>query len=349
MMGRRVCCARVLRVCAVTAALLVGPACYGQRESDSQLCGVLGEVLDFPAGSALQVELANLSNGGSVSAFVSGNGSFGFDAVPAGDYVLRLTDSYGNAITERQVSISGSLEQLTIRYPRQQVEQPVTGTISVGELKAERNIASKALNEFRKGVTAFQKRDYKKAETCLESAVAIDPSFANAHNELGAVYTELNQPEKAADEFRRAAEMDPDSPIMLYNLARTMLALDRYPDAETAVRAALQKDPSSAAAHFVLGFSLYMQKRGELEAIQNLDWAANKFPKARLVAAAIFQGLARNAEAAGELLKYLQAPAKGVDQHQVESWLSALESPSSSPGGGAQNVGASTGSGNAIP
>lgn len=339
---------RVLKLLVISASLSLPPAGYGQTGSNAPF-NLRGEVLNSPLDATLQVELVNTSHEGlPASTYVTGNGSFELDSVRPGDYLLRLTDQYGDKIYDRPVTVAGPYDDLTIRLPRQHVERPVSGTVSVREL--QHKIAPKALTEYRKGVRDSQKQHFDKAMVHFQKAIAIEPSFADAHNELGASLWVLKQTDQAVAEFRKASELDPDSPLMVFNLGLAMLVRGQYPEAEAAARAALRGDPNLIEAHFVLGYSLYKQKRNDLESVENLQWAGKKFPRAHLLAAAILTRLTRKSEAAGELQKYLGSSDTVADRHQVESWLSDLlgRSPESSRGG-LQNVRTPARAENAIP
>ncbi len=328
----------------VAVCLLLSPTVYAQSQPTARF-NVRGEVYNASSNEWLQVVLVDVAGVGGLplSADVSHTGTFEFASVRAGDYLLRLNDYYGHTLYERPVVISGPDEELTIRLPKRDVAQPAAGTVSVREL--QRKVAPKALNLYRKGTTALQKRDFNKAREYFQQAIAADPSFASAHNELGAALHQLHQEDKATAEFLKASQLDPDSPMMAYNLALSLVSRDRYPDAEAAARSALKLDPNYAAAHFILGFSLYKEKLQDGEAVANLEWAAKQYPRAHLVAAEILTRLARKLEAAGELRKYLRSDDTFADRHKVQAWLSDLEGsrqPAAAPGDAATKTPAGT-------
>jgi tetratricopeptide (TPR) repeat protein len=311
----------------VAACLMLSPAAQCQAQSNSRF-DVQGEVVNIVPGDTLEVELRSIDGMGMPQwADVSGSGSFEFDSLPVGDYALRLKDQYGNTIYERVVSISGLGNDLTIRLPDRKIERPVNGTVSVGELRQQQKIPPNALQEFRKGDAELAKRHFDKARVHFQKATTIDPSFASAHNELGAAFWGLRQTDNAVAEFRTASKLDPDSPAMLCNFSLALLATARFPEAEAAARAALRVDPNLIEAHFVLGYSLYKQKRHDLEAVESLQRAGDQYPKGRLMAAEILVRLARKAEAVVELRKYLGSSDTSAARQQAESWLEALTGP----------------------
>jgi tetratricopeptide (TPR) repeat protein len=62
--------------------------------------------------------------------------------------------------------------------------------------------------------------DTKRAEALLKRAVELDPKFADAHYELGLMYDDEKQVDKAVHEFEIAVRLRPDLSKAHYRLAR---------------------------------------------------------------------------------------------------------------------------------
>jgi tetratricopeptide (TPR) repeat protein len=75
-------------------------------------------------------------------------------------------------------------------------------------------------------------------------------------NNIGAVQLDLNLPEKAAQSFRRAAELQPDSAPAHLNLGRALVRLGRTGEALESFRAAVRFDPKSADAALLFANTL---------------------------------------------------------------------------------------------
>ncbi len=75
-------------------------------------------------------------------------------------------------------------------------------------------------------------------------------------NNIGAVHLDLNLPEKAAQSFRRAAELQPDSGPAHLNLGRALLRLGRTSEALESFRTAAGLDPKSADAALLFANTL---------------------------------------------------------------------------------------------
>jgi tetratricopeptide (TPR) repeat protein len=72
-------------------------------------------------------------------------------------------------------------------------------------------------------------------EQLLQKAVTLDPSFHEAHFELGTLYERLNRDEDAIRHYRRATEIRPDIDGPYYRLARLYQRLGQSQAARTAI------------------------------------------------------------------------------------------------------------------
>jgi Flp pilus assembly protein TadD len=92
-------------------------------------------------------------------------------------------------------------------------------------------------------------------------AGAVDWEKAYRHNNLGVAHMEQHHYGRAAEEFRRAAEIAPDWAVARVNLGIACFAAHDNEAAEAAFRKALELDPRSPHAHYGLG--LLQKVRGE--------------------------------------------------------------------------------------
>jgi len=77
-----------------------------------------------------------------------------------------------------------------------------------------------------------------------------------ARNNIGAVQLDLDLPDKAAQSFRRAAELQPDSAAAHSNLGRALFRLGRTGDARESFGRAAKLDPNSADAALLFANTL---------------------------------------------------------------------------------------------
>jgi predicted CXXCH cytochrome family protein len=98
-----------------------------------------------------------------------------------------------------------------------------------------------------------------------------------SHGNLGNLHATQGRLEEAVEAYRRALALDPGFEQAALNLADLQRNNGRETDAEATLRAALQRNPRSAAAHHALGLSLVRQKRG-VGALKSLAEAVRLAP-----------------------------------------------------------------------
>jgi Tfp pilus assembly protein PilF len=192
-------------------------------------------------------------------------------------------------------------------------------TTSVRDLR----IPPKAVKELQRSQNALKSGDTESSARHLERALRIYPDSLEAHNNLGARYTELQEYEKAAAEFQKAIAIDPRVIQPFSNLSVVFFLQQRYADAEAAARRALSVDPQHPTARYLLGAVLATEKRNPEEAMELLRQTEFEFPDARLLLAQIMLRRGAVEEAEKELRDYLALPAAPKRQN-VERWLARL-------------------------
>jgi len=80
---------------------------------------------------------------------------------------------------------------------------------------ADRRDEAKAQVAF--GITVAQKGLWKEATARFERAVAIDPAYAAAWNDLGISYEQLGRLEDARKAYEKALELDPGNAMISVN------------------------------------------------------------------------------------------------------------------------------------
>src|SRR5262249_574105 len=125
-------------------------------------------------------------------------------------------------------------------------------TISTRELL----IPPKAVKELQRALAARQSGDVPSSVRHVEKALQIYPGCLEAHTNLGSLYVELTEYEKAAGEFRKAIELAPRMVQPVSNLSVALFLLKRYPEAEAAARRALDLDSRNPTARYMLGTTL---------------------------------------------------------------------------------------------
>jgi Flp pilus assembly protein TadD len=87
------------------------------------------------------------------------------------------------------------------------------------DTKARKNISSKSAEEYyRSGLDMAQAGDRAGAIELLQHAVEKEPHHALAHNDLGVLYYQTGDKEKALRHYEQAAALDPGDPVFQKNL-----------------------------------------------------------------------------------------------------------------------------------
>lgn len=131
-----------------------------------------------------------------------------------------------------------------------------SGSLSKLDLKAP----GKAQREYDKGYQLLMRKDAAGAITHLSGATAIYPSYVAAHNALGTAYLNLNQNDKARDEFTSAVTLDDHLPNSYLNLGCAQLALKQYSAAEEAFQKASTIAPLDLQLKLALSYGQYEAK-----------------------------------------------------------------------------------------
>jgi Flp pilus assembly protein TadD len=92
----------------------------------------------------------------------------------------------------------------------------------------------------------LQKGDYGGAEPILNRAVAADPTYGPAQNDLGLIYFQQNELYKAAWEFENASKLMPAEPQPQNNLGLVLEKAGKFPEAQKAYERACELDPENA-------------------------------------------------------------------------------------------------------
>jgi tetratricopeptide (TPR) repeat protein len=155
----------------------------------------------------------------------------------------------------------------------------VSGTVSAAALRhAVPKAAAKAYERARKSFASGKLSDTARE---LEKAVALDPDFADAHENLGALYLKLERPAEAEPHIRRAIELNPSSSFAHSDLSALQLLAGDWDAAERSALRALELSRTNDWARFILGLALLRNAATRAEALQHLEYASRSVPAAR--------------------------------------------------------------------
>jgi Flp pilus assembly protein TadD len=123
--------------------------------------------------------------------------------------------------------------------------QPAAAATSVSTARLSHKIPKAAKKAFDQASSLVKKKQYSEAAALFEKAIAIDPGFADAHNDLGAQYMALGRRAEAEREFQNAIALDAAFAVARANLANTMYLRGDWVGAEKEAQRALSFSPSN--------------------------------------------------------------------------------------------------------
>jgi serine/threonine protein kinase/tetratricopeptide (TPR) repeat protein len=158
--------------------------------------------------------------------------------------------------------------QALIQYPDQPDKLEAARRAYEDSLKSDPNYALALAGLAWVEVQIYRNIDSKpvhleRAEDYAQRALAIDPRLAETHIAQGSVLMSKYDYDNAANEFRTATELDPNSGHA-WDMLSWALGYKEPPDpiaAENASRKALRLQPSFVPAYYHLGRALLLQKR----------------------------------------------------------------------------------------
>jgi tetratricopeptide (TPR) repeat protein len=236
---------KTIGVLAISAWLTIGRA---------QMPSVHGEIANASGmGSDMAVFLLDPSTPQSPHrGTLSDSGSFEFDGVSPGGYILRLVRLPDQTISEQYVQIQmGAF--LSLRLPERK-DPPPAQTVSVDQLRNP--LTRKAAAMLRKAQDLSHEGDHEKALAQLRIALREPSAIPYARSIMGVEYLRLRNPAAALSELEEAVRLLPHDAVDHANLAYTLFLLGQKERAQQEVDRALELDPQNSHAQYLKGVML---------------------------------------------------------------------------------------------
>ena len=249
-----------------------GASVHGEVTTPS---GVLPQVMLFVE----VIELGHRTSNERIA--VAANGDFDTRPLHPGNYEFRVVGPNGDLLGSESVTVAEFASNVTIRLQEAATQKESGGVVSLASL--QHKVPKKAHRELEKAEIALKAGDPQESIKHLQAAIAIDPDYLEAYNNLGCRLLQTGNAEEAVKALDKAVELDPKAPFPLANLSAALLVTKDASGAEAAARRALQVDPSSVRAHYLLGLSLFYAKKYTPETMQQFRQAAEQFPKAKTI------------------------------------------------------------------
>lgn len=252
--------------------------------------------------SSVKVDLKRFTGETVSSLFTRSNGDFEFGGLGRGSYILMIEAS-GFEPVQEQIELTSTSRSGVQLYLRKLPPRPGTRehTVSVREYSLPR----KARDAFRKGLeTSQQRRDPRASLPHFQRAVAEFPAYYEAYYQMGLVYLDLGEPQKAEEALRTSLALSKESfadPYFAlaslhstagkhaeaeklcrqglkiddawqghFELARALLALDRVTEAEVSIAAAKARRADYAPMH-LLSANIHIRTKNYPALLEDLD------------------------------------------------------------------------------
>ncbi len=201
---------------------------------------------------SVRVDLTNLANHVGGFLVVPGHEAAVFVNTVLGKYVISVT-AVGYISASREVSVlSPARQEVEIVLHR----DPAAFTLN----EASGLMPPKARKEARRAVSLLKSSDLTNAEKHLKAAYVAAPSNADLNFLLGYLYFEKNDYAQAGTYLGTAANLNPHSVETLTLLGRTRLALQKYPEAQSALEQSILVDSEDWLPHNLLADAYLHQK-----------------------------------------------------------------------------------------
>jgi tetratricopeptide (TPR) repeat protein len=119
------------------------------------------------------------------------------------------------------------------------------------------------VGQYNLGIVFLQKGQVDKALEDFQNAVEINPNYLEAHSNLGLALLQEGQMDEAVAHFKKASEIAPNSLTTHYNLGVALFKNGELDEAVAQYRKALEINPNSLETHYNLGLILF--KKSQLD------------------------------------------------------------------------------------
>jgi tetratricopeptide (TPR) repeat protein len=274
---------RVIRYVYLAVCLFAGAHAYAQfPNGKTNTTEFSGRVIEGGNTSydGLVVEIANLLDRTfRQQADVASDGLFWFRSIPNGEYQVRVLTRYGDELASTVASVGQFGAPLEIRLPRNKLQKPGSGTVSIQQLNHPPSKQVQKLLD--SGRRLIQDQHYDGAVARFREAAKDDPDCPQAHADLGMALSRVADWAGSAAEYRAAIALDPGTSVLHSNLAAALSVLEQYDEAERETATALKLDPRNGRAHFVMAGVLLHKREPIPEVISHLIAAQETVPSAR--------------------------------------------------------------------
>jgi Tetratricopeptide repeat len=199
------------------------------------------------ASDQIRVELLNDTEIMVGVTFTNSEGKASFHVGIPGNYTIRVSGTPIQGTTTERVRIDDMDKSKSVFvHVKPHSDSPVTSSKSSPRAvtsTAELRIPGDAKKAFHKGMDAWEHNDFPKAAEQFEKAVSLYPEYDTAFNNLGVMYYQMGQVEKARAAFERSVALNEKDADADRNLARILIHDGNFSRAEGLLKNSLMVEP----------------------------------------------------------------------------------------------------------
>lgn len=310
----------------LATAILVSYPSWAQRLESRPAATLRGSIVCAqPIIGGLTIELSGSSGGPVERTTVEPDNTFEIHSSTPGMHLLEVVDNMGRVLYRENLNVSSGGEQLTIRLSDAPAHSGSAGRV-VSLQQLQHKTPPAARKAFQKGQQAEAKHNLEQARGLFQQAIAEDPEYVDAYDELGVVDAHMSDLPAAAEHFQKAVDLAPGDPIALVNLSIVLAKMQHLQEAGQVARRALQVAPGDERMHYILGSSLLSEPAKTDEAMMEFERAAPGVPAAHFVLAELLAARGRSQEAIRHLEDYFaKAAANDPLRPKAVAELAALQ------------------------
>ena len=294
-----------------------------------------------PAGQQLSVQLTNASGIPVSQGFTDSSGRTVLQASGAGGYMLKISGESVPKDASESVEVTPCpAVQCTrtvyvhLKPQADAMQSTAKSGHSAVTSAAELLVPQSARKAFDQGMTAWQKKDYQQAAQKFEKAVLEYPQYERAYNNLGVMYAQLGENDKAMAAFKRAVELNDKNADADRNLARMLIRQKDYPQAEELLKKALAVQVPDASTLTMLAIAEIQDGKPDdaLRDAQKVHALPHEgYSSVHYIAGAALEEKNQYTQASNEYALYLKETPNGPQAAQAKGALERLSASAGSP------------------
>ena len=323
---------RLIIVSALCSAIFALTPVQTKAQTFYEIEGVI-EGPDSTPLNGIAVFLEDLTRARVAQSITSSDGRYRFNRVAAGTYyiVARPNSSDFRSAVRRVELIETTRVGTSTATERVDITLEAMPHRTAGGLTTvyAQEVPPEASARFERALEKLAKKNTDAAIRELNDALRIFPNYFMATQQLGLVYVEMEDYQKAIPPLVKAVEINAKAGQAYLGLGIASLKLGRPELALDALQRARPLDEKSYRVHFYLGLTLIELNRSE-EAESSLKLSyqlggAQKAASAHLYLAAIYSKRGQNQQAINELESYLRDSPKAANAARVKDAITSLK------------------------